>query len=203
MPVNTNQSAMLKPLNTVAVIGFILIVAAVLLFGAKVFTADRQVPEKFGFGKLASNRDLTKWDVDVRPDGKGLPAGEGNVVQGKAIYAAKCASCHAADGKEIPGIKLPGPPLVSTSLTRARPKTIGNYWPYATTLFDYTRRTMPYNLPGSLTDDEVYSLTAYLLYANQIIKAHVVMNAKTLPEVVMPARKLFVRDTRRGGNEVK
>ncbi len=194
---------MSKPIKIVLGTGFILIVAGMLIFGSRVFNSATQVPETFGFGRAVTIQEIAKWDVDVRPDGKGLPPGEGSVLQGKAIYAVKCASCHAPDGKQIPGVKLPGPPLVSTTLAAAKPKTIGNYWPYATTLFDYTRRTMPYNLPGSLTDDEVYSLTAYLLNANQIIKADVLMNAKTLPKVVMPACKLFIRDTRHGGNEVK
>lgn len=190
-------------LRAVNIIFGILSVGGILIFGSRLIKPDTQMPERFGFGRLATAQDIEKWDTDVRPDGKGLPTGEGNVLQGKVIYAVKCASCHAADGKEIPGVKLPGPPLVSDTLANGKPKTIGNYWPYATTLFDYIKRTMPYNLPGSLTDNEVYSLTAYLLNANQIVKDNVIMNAKTLPKVVMPARKLFIKDTRHGGNEVK
>lgn len=192
-----------NPVKILLSIGFILIIVGIVIYAVRAFRSGEEVPETFGFGKLVTKQEIAKWDIDVRPDGKGLPAGEGTVLQGKTIYAEKCASCHAADGKEIPGVKLPGPPLVSTTFNSTKPKTIGNYWPYATTLFDYTRRTMPYNLPGSLTDDEVYSLTAYLLNANYIIKASEIMNAKTLPKVIMPARKLFVRDTRHGGNEVK
>lgn len=190
-------------LKAVNIILGILSFGGILIFGSRLIKPETQVPERFGFGRLATAQDIEKWNTDVRPDGKGLPAGNGNVLRGKAIYAVKCASCHAADGKEIPGVKLPGPPLVSDTLAKGKPKTIGNYWPYATTLFDYIRRTMPYNLPGSLTDNEVYSLTAYLLNANQIVNDNVIMNAKTLPKVVMPARKLFIKDTRHGGNEVK
>lgn len=192
-----------KTVKIVLSIGFILIVAGILLFRSGAFRHNFQAPERFGFGRLVSQQEIAKWDIDVRPDGKGLPVGDGNPLKGKAVYAAKCTACHAADGKEIPGIKLPGPPLVSDTLAKGKTKTIGNYWPYATTLFDYIRRTMPYNAPGSLTDIEVYSLTAYLLHANHIIKDNALMNAQTLPKVVMPARKLFVRDDRRGGNEVK
>jgi cytochrome c len=112
-------------------------------------------------------------------------------------------ACHGENGRETPGIKLAGPALVSDTSFKSKPKTIGNYWPYATTLFDYMRRTMPYNLPGSLTNDEVFSLTAFLLSANQIIKPDAILNAQTLPRVIMPAKKLFVIDDRKGGAEVK
>lgn len=153
-------------------------------------------PTRFGFGRPATAAEITAWDIDISPDGTGLPAGTGTVKTGRSIYAAKCAVCH--------GLKGEGPQnrLVATSFT-ANEKAIGNYWPYATTIFDYIRRTMPYNAPGSLTNEEVYSLTAFLLQANKIIDSTAVINAKTLPKVVMPAHKLFVPDDRKGGREVK
>jgi len=160
-------------------------------------------PATFGFGRTATAAEISLWDIAIRPDGKGLPPGEGDVAQGKAIYAIKCVACHGENGRETPGIKLAGPALVSDTSFKSKPKTIGNYWPYATTLFDYMRRTMPYNLPGSLTNDEVFSLTAFLLSANQIIKPDAILNAQTLPRVIMPAKKLFVIDDRKGGAEVK
>jgi S-disulfanyl-L-cysteine oxidoreductase SoxD len=160
-------------------------------------------PATFGFGRTATAAEISRWDIAIRPDGKGLPPGEGNVTKGKAIYALKCAACHGQTGRETPGIKLLGPALVSDTLAKSKPKTIGNYWPYATTLFDYMRRTMPYNLPGSLTNNEVYSLTAFLLSANQVIKPDAILNAKTLPGIIMPAKRLFVVDNRKGGAEVK
>lgn len=160
-------------------------------------------PAKFGFGRTATVEEIAAWDIDVRPDGKGLPPGQGNPAAGKAIYALKCAACHGAGGTEQPGVKLPAPALVSDTLAKSKPKSIGNYWPYATTLFDYMRRTMPYNLPGSLTDNEVYSLTAYLLSANKIIKQETVLNAQNLPKIVMPAKRLFIIDDRKGGPEIK
>lgn len=174
-------------------------------FKHKIVSANdsTDMPAKFGFGRIATQAEIAKWDIDVRPDGKGLPAGEGDATKGKAIYALKCVACHGATGAEIPGVKLPAPALVSDTAAKSKPKTIGNYWPYATTLFDYTRRTMPYNLPGSLSDNEVYSLTAYLLSANKIIKQETSLNAQTLPLIVMPARKLFITDDRKGGLEVK
>jgi mono/diheme cytochrome c family protein len=161
------------------------------------------VPAKFGFGTAATPQEIAKWDIAIRPDGKGLPTGQGDAAKGKVIYALKCAACHGATGAEVPDVKLPAPALISDTSAKSKPKTIGNYWPYATTLFDYMRRTMPYNLPGSLTDNEVYSLTAYLLNANKIIPADAVLDATTLPKIVMPAKKLFITDDRKGGPEVK
>jgi mono/diheme cytochrome c family protein len=160
-------------------------------------------PKSFGFGSTASPQDIVKLDIDVRPDGKGLPVGTGNAAQGKAIYVMKCAACHGTTGLETPGIKLMGPALVSDTAAASKPKTIGNYWPYATTLFDYMRRTMPYTQPGSLTDNEVYSLTAFLLSANKIIRPETVLNAQNLWQIEMPAKKLFIVDDRKGGPEVK
>ena len=110
----------------------------------------------------------------------------------------KCATCHGRTGVEGPQARLVG---AMDDTTKA--KTIGNYWPYATTLFDYTRRAMPYNAPGSLTAKEVYGLTAFLLYANKIIDSNKIIDAKSLPAIVMPAKKLFVSDDRHGGPEVR
>jgi mono/diheme cytochrome c family protein len=166
-----------------------------------IMTDTMQWPASFGFGNEATPQQIAAWDIDVRPDGLGLPAGSGTVIQGKAIYATKCAACHGSAEKVVPGVKLPAPVLVSDSTTKV--KAIGNYWPYASTVFDYIRRSMPYNLPGSLTDSEVYGVTAYLLNANKIIKPDAVLNAQTLPKIVMPAQKLFITDDRKGGPEVR
>ncbi len=152
-------------------------------------------PEKFGIGRPADKSFIARWDIDVRPDGKGLPIGEGRAKNGAAVYAAKCASCHGINGYEGPEDKL-----VTDSTGR---NTIGNYWPYATTIFDYVRRAMPFNAPGSLTDQEVYDITAYLLYLNGIIEEEYAINEKTLPQIEMPARKRYVLDDRRGGLEIR
>lgn len=158
-------------------------------------------PERFGFGKPVSAEKIAAIDIDVRPDGKGLPAGKGNAVIGKQIYAVKCSACHGASGTEGPNDRLVLGD--TTSAKNRRVKTIGNYWPYATTVFDYVRRSMPFNQPGSLTDQEVYSLTAYLLHANGLISEKTELNASTLPKIVMPAKKYFVPDDREDGPVVK
>ncbi|MES2809567.1 MAG: cytochrome c [Bacteroidota bacterium] len=160
-------------------------------------------PKSFGLGRTATVAEIKAWDIDIRPDGKGLPAGQGTAAAGKLLYQQKCLACHAEATGANPGVKSLGPVLISDTLLTGRLKTIGNYWPYATTLFDYIRRAMPYAQPGSLTDTEVYSITAYLLNANKILKDDVVLNAKNLPKIVMPAKKLFIMDNRKGGHEVK
>lgn len=159
------------------------------------FPADT-IPSRFGFGAPASEARIAVWDIDVRPDGKGLPEGTGSVIRGKEIYQLKCASCHGVTGKEGPFDKLVFDP-------DSKAKTIGNYWPYATTVFDYIQRAMPFNQPGSLTPAEVYSLTAYLLYENKIIEETTVITKNNLATIQMPAHGLFIPDTRTDGPEIK
>ena len=162
-----------------------------------------ELPARFGVGRTPSDSQLAAWDVDVAPDGAGLPQGSGSVTQGAAVYAAKCASCHGASGEGT----LTGPMLVGRepqdSFRFGRDpklvKTVGNYWPYATTLFDYVRRAMPISAPGSLANSEVYAVVAYLLAQNGVIEATAVMDSATLAAVKMPARERFVRDDRKGG----
>ena len=164
-----------------------------------------QPPPRFGFGRPATPAEIAAWDIDVGPDGKGLPAGRGTAAEGAVTYAAKCAACHGKTGKEGPNDVLVGrePRGVFPSGKEIEVRrTIGNYWPYATTVFDYVRRAMPTPTPGSLTDDEVYGLVAFLLAANEIIPADAVMDATTLPKVAMPAHDKFVIDPR-GGPKAK
>lgn len=157
-------------------------------------------PGHFGFGRPATEAEIAVVDIDVRPDGKGLPKGEGNAGEGKAIYALKCAGCHGATGTEGPNDRLVA---ADTTKGTRRIKAIGNYWPYATTVFDYIRRAMPFNHPGSLTDREVYSLTAYLLHANGLWDEKAALNAKNLPKIKMPSRDKFVPDDRKDGPEIR
>jgi len=146
-----------------------------------------------GLGKPISEADVKQWDIAILPDGSNLPPGSGTVAQGAQIYAHKCLACHAENGKGggAPGaVPLAGGPPLSSGIDAA--KTIGNYYPYATTVFDITRRAMPFNMPRSLTDDEVYALTAYILSLNKLIGENDVMDAKTLPQVKMPNRDNFI-----------
>lgn len=156
-------------------------------------------PARFGFGSEASAARIAAWDVDVRPDGEGLPAGSGTVPQGREVYMIHCVACHGPTGVEGPYDRL-----VDSEQWDDAPstRTIGNYWPYATTLYHYVRTAMPQLTPGVLSGDQVYAVTAYLLYLNEIVPEDAVMNAETLPEVVMPARDKFVPDDRVGGSGV-
>ena len=156
-------------------------------------------PPTFGIGRPATPTEIAALDIDVGPDGAGLPPGRGVSADGAPIYAARCASCHGKTGKEGPNDplvgRLPGDAFPFAKDPRA-PKTIGSYWPYATTVFDYIRRAMPPDAPGSLKDSEVYGLTAYLLFLNELIPADAVIDASSLPKVQMPARDHFVPDAR-------
>lgn len=131
-------------------------------------------------------------DFTVLPDGTGLPDGRGNVAQGEVLYRQHCLACHGEGGAGGANDRLTGG--VGTIGTDRPVKTVGSYWPYATTLFDYIRRAMPYNSPGTLTNDEIYALTAYLLHVNGIVAADAVIDARLLPAVSMPNREGFVWD---------
>jgi len=160
-------------------------------------------PPQFGIGRVASDSEVAAWDVDVSPDGVGLPQGSGTPGQGAAVYGAKCASCHGAGGEGTPvAPKIIGRAVRDSFAFGRDPtmvKTVGNYWPYSTTLFDYVRRTMPISSPGSLTNSEVYAVVAFLLAENGIIDGTAVIDSLTLPMVRMPARDRFVPDDRKGG----
>ncbi len=140
-------------------------------------------------GVPATPEQIAGWDVSIGPSGEGLPPGSGTATAGKAVYEAKCLACHGVDGAGRPNDQLVGG---QGTLRDAAPiRTIGSYWPYATTVFDYLRRAMPYVQPHSLSADETYALTAYLLALNGVIGEGDVMNATTLPKVVMPNRDNF------------
>src|SRR5919106_6859606 len=142
-----------------------------------------------GLGKPISEAEIAPWDISIMPDGSGLPPGSGTPEQGAKIYAAKCALCHDPEAKGGANTALVGGAPLTSGIDA--PKTIANFWPYATTLFDFTRRAMPWQQPRSLTDDEVYALTAYILSLNKIIGPTDVMNPQTLPKVRMPNRDGF------------
>lgn len=153
-------------------------------------------PARFAFGSEASAARVAMWDIDVRPDGEGLPPGSGTVEQGRQVFMTQCVACHGPTGTEGPNDRLVDSEqwdLVPTT------RTVGNYWPYATTLYSYIRKAMPQLTPGSLTEDQVYAVIAYILYLNEIVAEDAVMDAESLPAVVMPARDKFVVDDREGG----
>jgi S-disulfanyl-L-cysteine oxidoreductase SoxD len=141
-------------------------------------------------GRAATAHEVAAWDISIPPSGVGLPAGRGTAKQGEVVYVAQCQACHGPKGVGKPADRLVGG---IGSLATAKPvRTVGSYWPYATTLFDYTRRSMPATKPLSLTNNEVYAVTAYLLYLNGIIGEDLEMNAQTLPQVKMPNREGFI-----------
>ena len=143
-------------------------------------------------GEAVDDATLVNADFVVMPDGEGLPGGSGSAVEGAAVYATYCVACHGENGTDGVNDKLAGG---HGSLTSTQPqRTVGSYWPYATTLFDYIRRAMPYQAPGSLSNDDVYALTAYVLHLNEIIGEAEQMNARTLPSVSMPNRDNFIWD---------
>ena len=142
-------------------------------------------------GVEATAEEIAGWDISIGPDGAGLPPGSGTPAAGAEVYAAKCAACHGPRGEGLLNDRLVGG---RGSLATDNPvRTIGSYWPYATTIYDYVRRAMPYQTPHTLTDDEAYALTAHLLHLNGIIGASDVIDAQTLPEVEMPNRDGFDR----------
>jgi cytochrome c len=147
-----------------------------------------------GIGHPPSAQELAALDIDVTPDGRGLPPGAATAEQGKPVYVARCASCHGATGREGPNDILAGG---QGTLTTARPlKTVGSYWPYATTLWDYINRAMPFERPHSLNANDVYGVTAYVLWLNGLIGEREIVSDATLPHVRMPNRDGFVGDTR-------
>jgi len=154
-------------------------------------------PSRFGFGVEASDARVALWDIDVKPDGEGLPPGRGSVAQGRVVYMTHCVACHGPTGTEGPNDRL-----VGTEPWDDWPGsfTVGGYWPYATTLFDFIRKAMPQLTPGILTADEVYAVIAYVLSLNGIVPEDAVMDAEALPAVRMPARDRFVVDDRTGGS---
>ncbi len=168
---------------------------AVLVFAGSCLADGYGGP--YGFGTIATPEEIAAIDIDAMPDGRGLPDGEGTVEQGKAVYEAKCIACHGADLEGVKGTG--GAALIGgrDSLTSGAPsKTVESYWPYASTLFDFTKRAMPFNAPGSLSDDEVYAVSAYILARANIIEESATMNASTLPKVEMPNRDGFIADPR-------
>ncbi|HWM44931.1 MAG TPA: cytochrome c [Burkholderiales bacterium] len=158
--------------------------------------AVQPLADKPRFGKPISEADVAAWNIDIRtPDGQGLPAGRGSVQQGQQVYAAKCAACHGADAKGGPvyGTMVGG---IGSFKGAPRVLTPGSMYPYAPILFDYIRRSMPMDRPQTLSNDEVYAVSAYLLNLNGLVPANAVMDAQSMPKVQMPNRDGFLQDDR-------
>lgn len=183
--------------------------AALLVLAACGGKPGGDTPARYGIGRAATTQEIAAIDIDVGPDGAGLPSGKGSVSDGAAIYATKCAQCHGQKGEGMPPAypAMVGRDSAGEKFGFAKDakiaKTIGNYWSNATTVFDYIRRAMPHTAPGSLTNDEVYALTAHLLSANGLLPATATLDSASLMQVKMPAAGHFVPDNRRGGNTIR
>jgi S-disulfanyl-L-cysteine oxidoreductase SoxD len=160
-------------------------ITCVLVLGAGLAIAA----ERPRLGQPVTESDLAQWDITAMPDGTGLPPGSGTAAQGARLYAEKCAACHGENGKGGRNAALVGGAPITTI---DAVKTIANFWPYATTIFDFTRRAMPWHEPQTLANDDVYAITAYILAQNKLIDENDVMNAQTLPQVKMPNRDGFI-----------
>jgi S-disulfanyl-L-cysteine oxidoreductase SoxD len=167
-----------------------LAVAAVLVVSGAAI-AQEKASEKAQFGRLATPEEIASWDITVEPSGAGLPHGSGTAKQGEAVYAAKCQACHGEKAAGGPNEPLVGG-IGSLAPDKVPVKTVGSYWPYATTLFDYIRRAMPFQESKSLTDDEAYAVSAYILNLNGIVGTNDVLDAQSLPKVRMPNRDGFI-----------
>src|SRR4029079_16303056 len=165
----------------------VLLLGLIVTLAGCAAAARRDTPD---LGRAATPAEIARWDISIPPDGSGLPAGRGTALAGAAVYDQKCLACHGAKGAGQPNDRLVGGR--GTLASAAPVRTIGSYWPYATTVFDYVRRAMPYVQPQSLTNDEVYAVTAYLLHLNGIIGEQDEINAQTLPQVKMPNQANFI-----------
>jgi len=162
-----------------------------LVFCAALLVAPPAFAKVQQFGQPIAAADIAPWDISVAPDGSGLPPGRGTAREGEAVYVAKCQSCHGEKGTGGRYDVLVGG-IGSLAVGKTPVKTVGSYWPYATTLFDYIRRAMPFSAPKSLTSEEVYAVSAYVLHLNGIIGAGDVLDARSLPKVRMPNRDGFI-----------
>src|SRR5882672_5279330 len=168
------------------------IVAAALAAFASLAGAQAQSP--YGIGRVATPAEIAGWNIDIGRDGSGLPPGSGSVSHGREVFAQQCAACHGEKGEGGVGDKLAGG---QGTIATAKPvRTVGSFWPYAPTLFDYIRRAMPQNAPQSLSNEDVYAVSAYILNLNGLLPADATLDAKRLAAIKMPNRSMFVGDPR-------
>jgi cytochrome c len=168
--------------------GVTILLAAMVIAGGPALAGERHPPGYYGFGRAPTQAEIEGWAIAVRPDGQGLPAGGGSVNEGADLYADQCAACHGTFGEGEGRY----PKLAGGSLKGERPEpTVGSYWPYATTLWDYINRAMPFPAPHSLTADQVYAITAYVLNLNNLVPNDFVADRNSLPKVKMPNHDAF------------
>jgi S-disulfanyl-L-cysteine oxidoreductase SoxD len=166
--------------------------AAALAGFAGVMGAQAESP--YGIGRVATPAEIAGWNIDIGRDGSGLPPGSGTVSHGRELFAQQCAACHGEKGEGGVGDKLAGG---QGTIATAKPvRTVGSYWPYAPTLFDYIRRAMPQNAPQSLSNEDVYAVSAYVLKLNGLVPDDATLDAKSLATIRMPNRDKFVGDPR-------
>jgi|SRR5205807_2702441 len=179
------------------------LLAALTILAVPDLAVSQSYPSRLDFGVPASSQDIESMAIAIAPDGKNLPAGKGDYATGRKVYETKCSACHGASLQGVAG--LPNMPsgtalrLIGGRGTLASKNpvlTVESYWPYATTLFDYIRRAMPYPAPGSLTADEIYAVSEYILAQGNIVDRAMVLDAQTLPRVQMPNRDGFIPDPR-------
>src|SRR5437588_11618202 len=168
-------------------------IAAFAVF-ALACTAPAQAQSPYGIGRAATPAEIAGWNIDVDRDGNNLPPGSGTVRHGREVFDQQCAACHGAKGEGGMGDQLVGGQ--GTLATPKPVRTVGSYWPYAPTLFDYIRRAMPQNAPQSLNNDDVYAVSAYILHLNGLLPVDATLDAKSLATVKMPNRNMFIEDTR-------
>jgi S-disulfanyl-L-cysteine oxidoreductase SoxD len=171
--------------------------AVILAAGLSLAQAQQTpaAPKKIGLGRIAHPDEVKAWDIDVRPDGRGLPDGKGTVKQGEEVFQTQCAACHGEFGEAVG--RWPALAGGAGSLKREQPeKTVGSFWPYASTTFDYIRRAMPYGNARSLTDDEVYAVTAYVMFLNDLVKEDFTLSRDTFASLKMPNEQAFRDDDR-------
>src|SRR5437588_2541204 len=166
----------------------------VLLAAALACATSAQAQSRYGIGHLATPAEIAGWNIDIDREGRNLPPGSGTVSRGHEVFDQQCAACHGAQGEGGVGDQLAGG---QGTLATAKPvRTVGSYWPYAPTLFDYIRRAMPQNAPQSLSSEDVYAVSAYILNLNGLLPACATLDAKTLAAIKMPNRNMFVGDSR-------
>jgi hypothetical protein len=167
---------------------------AALAVVALAYGTSAQAQSPYGIGRPATSTEISGWNIDIDRHGNNLPSGSGGVGHGHEVFDQQCAACHGAKGEGAVGDRLVGG---QDTLATPKPvRTVGSFWPYAPTLFDYIRRAMPQNAPQSLSNDDVYAVSAYILNLNGLLAADATLDAKTLSAIRMPNRGMFVGDPR-------